>query len=113
MKSNAKSTKYSNIESLLAEVLFREVDQVNHETLRSFLKFKLELEEFEANKFLTHLNKVVPSKNNQYTLKQVLLAVKNDGSNSLEMTGNPFENNILSDFSKKKSYSEFDMSNHL
>lgn len=107
LKTNAKSTKFSNVESLLSEVLFKESDSVNTETLRSFLKFKLDLEEYETNKFLSHIKKTVPSSGNQHTLKQVLLAIKNDGS--VENTTNPFENNILSEFAKSKSYNEFDM----
>ena len=107
MRSVAKTTKSLNLESLISEVLFKESETVNSETLKAFLKFKLDLEESEATKFLSQVKKVVPGANNNYTLKQVLLAVKNDG---VAESGNPFENNIFQDFSKKKGFVEIDMS---
>ena len=107
MKANAKSTKFSNLESLISEVLYKDVDIINLETLKSFLKFKLDLEDYETNKFIIHIKKITQNSNNQYTLKQIIYAVKNDGN--LEAT-NPFENNIFSEMSKRKNYSEIDMS---
>lgn len=106
MKSNAKSTKFSNLENLISEVLYKDFEIVNTETLKSFLKFKLDLEESETNKFITHVKKSVPNAS-QYTLKQIITAIKNDGN---QEALNPFENNIFSEISKKKSYPEFDIS---
>lgn len=107
MRNSAKALKFSTLETLFTEVLFRETDNVQNETLKSFLKFKLDLEEYEANKFLSHLKKVSPSASNQITLKHVLSAVKQEvGMESI----NPFENNIFSEVSRKKSL-DFDISN--
>lgn len=107
MKSNAKLSTHSNLESLFAEVLFKDVETVSTATLKSFLKFKLDLEESEANKFVSQVKNVNPNSKDIYTFKQVTSCLK---ENSMETT-NPFENNILSDFSKKKSYVEIDQSN--
>jgi|LauGreDrversion4_2_1035121.scaffolds.fasta_scaffold637407_1 hypothetical protein len=106
MRNSAKTLKYSTLETLFTEVLFRDNENVQNETLKSFLKFKLDLEEYEANKFLSHLKKVNPSASNQITMKQILSAIKQEGGNE---SINPFENNIFSDFSRKKSL-DFDLS---
>jgi hypothetical protein len=99
MRNSAKALKFSTLETLFTDV--------QNETLKSFLKFKLDLEEYEANKFLSHLKKVSPSASNQITLKHVLSAVKQEvGMESI----NPFENNIFSEVSRKKSL-DFDISN--
>jgi len=107
MKSFAKSSKYNSLENLFAEVLFKEVETVQIETLKSFLKFKLDLDESETNRFVSHVKKFNSSSKELFTLKQITLCLKSE--NSFDLT-NPFENNILSDFSKKKSYIEFDLS---
>ncbi len=106
MRNGAKALKYSTLETLFTEVLFRDNDNVQNDTLKSFLKFKLDLEEYEANKFLSHLKKVNPSASNQITMKQILSAIKQEGG--VESI-NPFENNIFSEFSRKKIV-DFDIS---
>ena len=108
MKTNANSTKHANLEGLLSEILFKETEIVQNETLKSFLKFKLDLEEHEANKFISHVKKINPnSSSNQFSLKNIISAIKSDAY--LEAS-NPFENNIFSEISKKRSF-DFDMSN--
>ena len=106
MRTNAKTTKHSNLETLITEVLFKDGDTVQNETLKSFLKFKLDLEEYEANKYISHLKKIYPNVNNQYTIKQLIASIKNEAG--LEFP-NPFENNIFSEMTRKKSF-EYDMS---
>ena len=106
MKTIAKSTKYTNLDNLISEVLYKDTETVLMETLKSFLQFKLDLEIFEANKFTSHLKKSFPDLK-KFTLKQILNSIKN--TNSLD-SSNPFENNILSDFPKIKALNDFDKS---
>ena len=106
MRTNAKTTKYSNLENLISEVLFKDGEVVQNETLKSFLKFKLDLEEYETNKFISHLKKIYPNVNNQYTIKQLIASIKNEGGLDFP---NPFENNIFSEMTRKKSF-EYDSS---
>ena len=106
MKTNSKSTKFTNLENLLSEILYKDTEAVLLETLKSFLKFKLDLEEIEANNFISQLKKLYPN-SHQYTLEQILSSIK---TNSLNIQ-NPFEDNILSDISHKKPSNDFDKSN--
>ena len=106
MRTFAKTTKFTNLENLFSEILYKETEAVVIETLKSFLKFKLDLEEFEANKFTSHLKKISPN-SSHFTIKQLISSIKN--VNSFD-SSNPFENNILSDFPKVKSLNDFDKS---
>jgi len=101
MRTNSKSSKFPNLEKLVSELLFKDIETASLETIKSFLKFKLDLDEQEASKFITHMKKINPNASNQFNCKHLLSAIKSESNFE---SANPFENNILTDFSKKKSY---------
>ena len=100
MKSNMlRSTKYTNLDLLINDFLFKENEIVNIEVIKNFLKFKLDLEEFEIGKLQIHLKRFCDSKGN-INSKQLNLALKGGQSESFYST-NPFENNFLTDYKKQ------------
>jgi hypothetical protein len=93
-----RSTKYTNLESLINETLFKDNDIVNLEIIKNFMKFKLDMEEFDIIKLLSHLKKFCDSKGN-INNKQLNLALKGQSDNFYST--NPFENNFLADYKKQ------------
>lgn len=95
-----RSTKYTNLDSLIADTLFKDSDTTNIEILKNFLKYKLDMEDFEISKLTNHLKKFCDSKGNLNS-KQLNQAFKPQSDQFY--ASNPFENNFLTDY-KKQNY---------
>ena len=103
MRTNAKQTKIPILEDLITNILYKDTELVGIDTINSFLKFKLDLDENEIFKFISIIKQNFP-KHNQFSITQILSCLRNQITTKDNC--NPFENNFYSDFSQKKIKSD-------